>query len=395
VKKVFSIVLALALVLTAVVVSAVPAGAVTPGTVEVCLSNPINFETSDYCIYFHNGSLLKEADSDFIDIIFPTGTNCTGHGAITVYKSPAPLPAEPPCGPCACPPTFYGSATWYGREEVSVSAQPVNDESIRLTLDGTDEYIEKCNFVLIIIEDVVNPISCEHHLEVGSSTHTPVDSEPYTIYCAKIALNGGVNPNTGLAVMNLVSLPCYPIDTSIEAVLADLFIWKTITAGEAKPFTFSVWYWDNVAKTWLKYVSDTSFSDLQTIETGKAYWIKPSRDVTIYIHGYPYIAGQGPPVKWCYPFSWNMVGYASTSNTMLLGDYLQYTIIPPAYDSAVLAVWWFDNGPTTQLYKDTGWRRDADTTDPAGTGYNFVMTAGMGYWMAFVAEACIIPPAPA
>jgi hypothetical protein len=240
---------------------------------------------------------------------------------------------------------------------------------------------------MINIYGIVNPVSCEHHLQVGSSTHTPVASETYTIYCAKLDLVGGKNPDTGLDKMNLISLPCYPVDESIESVLADLFVRATATAGSAYPFSFSVWYWDNVAKTWLKYASDTSFDDLETIEPGKAYWVKPSQDATVYIHGFPYPAGQGPPVKWCYPFSWNMVGYASLVDDFA-SKYLAYTLIPPMYAQyCVLAIWDFDE--STQLYAPTTWNGQV----PPGVGNDPTLIHGQGYWMAFIAEGCIIPPA--
>jgi hypothetical protein len=99
VKKVFGIVLALALLLTAALASAVPASAVTDGTVEVCLSNPIAKQASDYCISFHNGSLLKGDDGDFIDVMFPVGTDVSTVTAVEVWKSPAPLPPPPPSKP--------------------------------------------------------------------------------------------------------------------------------------------------------------------------------------------------------------------------------------------------------------------------------------------------------
>jgi len=376
VKKIFSIVLALALVLTAVVASTVPAGAVTAGTVNVCLSDPIALQTSDYCISFHNGSLLKGDNGDFIDVMFPYGTDASGATVMRVMKSPAPPPAPPFwCMPCIC-----ANSTAWAAPATAVTLGTIQYEPgyIRIELAG-GQVIEKCYFVLIVIANVVNPTSCNHHLQVGTSTHTPTVSNDYTIYCAKIDLVGGVNPATGMAMMNLISLPCYPLDTSIEVVLASLFLQAQATAGSANPFSFSVWYWDNVAKVWEKYVSDTSFSDLQTIEPGKAYWVKPSSDATIYIHGTPYPPGQGPPVKWCYPFSWNMVGFASLSN-MAASDYLAYTVIP-FYGDAVLAIWSYNSAPGVQWYVDTGW-----------PGVDPTLVPGQGYWMAFIAEACIIPP---
>jgi hypothetical protein len=384
VKKIFGIVLALALVLTMAVASAVPVAAVSAGTLNVCVGNPIAGENSTYCITFHNEGTLKSADLDYIDIMFPTGTDVTGATVIKLVKSPAPPPEPTPwCAPCDCD----AQTSLIAETAIDFEPQVVGTKTIRVVLNGTDEYIEKCNFVLIVVDNVTNPWSCSHMLEVGTSTHTPVDSEPYIIYCAKISLNGGVNPNTGLAVMNLISLPCYPLDTSIEAVLQTLFLRATVTAGTAHPFSFSVWYWDNVNKKWLKYASDSSFKDLKTIEAGKAYWIKPSSSIDLYIHGTPYPPGQGPPIKWCYPFCWNMVGFASTKTTINATEYLDYTIIPPAWTSAVMAIWTFDNTVDHQYYVDTGWRQDGSV--------DFAMVPGTGYWMAFIAEACIIPPAPA
>jgi len=300
VKKIFSIVLALALVLTAVVASTVPAGAVTAGTVNVCLSDPIALQTSDYCISFHNGSLLKGDNGDFIDVMFPYGTDASGATVMRVMKSPAPPPAPPFwCMPCIC-----ANSTAWAAPATAVTLGTIQYEPgyIRIELAG-GQVIEKCYF----------------------------------------------------------------------------FLQAQATAGSANPFSFSVWYWDNVAKVWEKYVSDTSFSDLQTIEPGKAYWVKPSSDATIYIHGTPYPPGQGPPVKWCYPFSWNMVGFASLSN-MAASDYLAYTVIP-FYGDAVLAIWSYNSAPGVQWYVDTGW-----------PGVDPTLVPGQGYWMAFIAEACIIPP---
>jgi hypothetical protein len=377
VKKVFGIVIALALVLTMAVASAVPAAAVS-APITVCLSNPIAGENSTYCIFFHNNSLLKGADLDFIDLMFPMGTVCTGATVVSVEKSAAPYTWPASCGPCACPVDYAANVAPAPVTPLSGYYQVASAKSIRVTLNVTGEIIDKCEFVMITVANVTNPWSCSHHLEVGTSTHTPVDSEDYTIYCARLVLAGGKDPLTGLDKMNLISLPCYPIDTSIEVVLADLFCLKAATAGTSTPFSFSVWYYDNVNKAWVKYVSDTSFDDLETIEAGKAYWIKPSTNAVVYIHGSPYPPGQGPPVKWCYPFCWNMVGFASLT-AMNASQYLHYTQIP-FYGHAVLAIWSFDSG--NQIYHDEGWDTD------------FEMTPGQGYWMAFIAEACIIPPAP-
>ena len=386
-KKVFGIVLALALVLTSVVASAVPAAAVTEGTLEVCLSYPLAKELSDYCISFHNGSTLKQT-FDYIDIMFPYGTNATTCSGVKVQYSAAPPPAAPPpvCGPCPCPVNWVAAAGDPPVFEATVTVNIIYPSTIRLHLNSGN--ITKCMYVLIEAYNITNPCSCEHHLQVGTSTHTPVASNDYTIYCAKIDLVGGKTP-AGADKMNLVSLPCYPVDPSIEAVFASLFMLKTLTAGTANPFTFSIWTYDTAAGKWYKYVSDTSFDEIATIDPCKAYWIKPSKKTTIWIHGYPYPPGQGPPIKCCYPPSWNMVGFASYTN-MPASQYLFYTLLAPQFGQyCVIAIWGWD--PTNQIYAPTTWNgalTPAAANDPT-------LVKGRGYWMAFLAECCIIPPAQA
>jgi hypothetical protein len=380
VRKLISILVALGLLISFSAM-ATPVAAVEEGTVSVTLFNPVAKEVSDYCIKFHNIGTLET--DDYIDIMFPLGTDVTGAYVNWVQTRNTPIP-NPPIG---CPPPIVpvAACNWTDPSYPdvvtlpAVTVTPIGTKTLRLTLTGGN--ITKCQNVLISISNVTNPTSCEHHLEVGTTTHTPVDSDPYTIYCAKLTLAGGKYPFTGLDMMNLISLPCYPSDTSIETVLAALFCQVTITANMPNPFSFSVWYWDNAAKKWLKYVSDSSFTDLKTIEAGKAYWIKPSESIDFYVHGDPYPAGQGPPVKWCYPRCWNMVGFASLSS-MNITEYLKYTLLPPTYHDAVMAVWGWNS--TIQSYIDLGW-----------PGVTFNLTPGEGYWMAFLDEACIIPPAQA
>ena len=359
-----------------------PVAAVEEGTVFVGLTNPIAKEVANYCIQFHNIGTLE--DGDYIDIMFPFGTDVTYFSAVTVEKRSGPPPSpSPSCDPACLRP----SCTWGADGEAVPNdlGVAIGTQTIRITLTGIGN-ITKCDYVLVGIQNVTNPTSCSHHLEVGTSAHTPVDSNPYTIYCAKIELEGGPFPATGLDTMNLISLPCYPEDTSIEVVLSTLFCLENYWEFAGSSFTFSVWYWDNAAKKWLKYVSDSSFADLTTIEAGKAYWIKPSLDCTIWIHGYPYPPGQGPPIKWCYPRCWNMVGVACIDDVPA-DEYLAYTRLiadPTLY--AVMAIWDFDEA--TQTYDPLDWTISGNTTDPC-----FDLEAGEGYWMAFFEEACIIPPA--
>lgn len=362
-RKLISILVALGVVLSFSLMAA-PAAAVEE-PVTVCLEEEIACEADNYTIAFHNvGTLLA---GDWIDIMFPKGTLAGSVSGISVSKGATKKSVL--SATCAC----SGGAALTGNYTI------VSNTTIRIALNGTST-IEKCDWVCITVRNVTNPASCNYHLEVGTSTHTPVDSEVYTIYCAKIDLVGGpADPDTGISPMNLISLPCYPDDESIEVVLAELFDEVEDTASTPTPFSFSVWYWDNASDTWMKYVSDSSFTDLDTIEPGKAYWVKPSDSITIKIHGDPYPPGQGPPIKWCYPRCWNMVGVASLNTSQSAAAYLKYAKLAPTYTGeAILAIWGWDE--LNQWYIDMGWPTD------------FVMTPGDGYWMAFLDEACIIPP---
>jgi len=366
VRKLISILVALGVVLSFSLMAA-PAAAVEE-PVTVCLEEEIACTNDTYTISFHNiGTLLE---GDWIDVMFPTGTNLFWMDDVSVYKgakSSAVLSTK-----CECVSTA---------EAVTGTATTVSNTTVRFVL-GASQNITKCDYVCITVENVTNPASCNYHLEVGTSAHTPVDSEEYTIYCAKIALEGGkADPDTGIPPMNLISLPCYPDDESIEVVLKELFDEVEDTASDPTPFSFSVWYWDNENDTWLKYVSDSSFTDLETIEPGKAYWVKPSTDITIKVHGDPYPPGQGPPRKWCYPRCWNMVGFASLIERDA-NEYLAYTLLTPSLNYAVLAIWGWNE--VTQAYETLDW-------DIAGG--TAVLEPGDGYWMAFFDEACIIPPA--
>jgi hypothetical protein len=369
VRKLISILVALGVVLSFSLV-ATPAAAVEE-PVTVCLEEEIACVSDNYTIAFHNiGTLLA---GDWIDVMFPVGTNTFFVSGVTVAKGAkmsSVLSTK-----CVC----SGGTAIGGTYEI------VNNLTVRITL-GAGNNITKCDYVCITVNNVTNPASCNYHLEVGTTAHTPVDSEEYTIYCAKVALEGGkADPDTGLSPMNLISLPCYPDDESIEVVFKELFDEVEDTASTKTPFSFSVWYWDNENDTWLKYVSDSSFTDLDTIEPGKAYWVKPSTDITIKIHGDPYPPGQGPPLKWCYPRCWNMVGFASLVD-MDAEVYLDYTrMIMNTGNYAVLAIWGWD--AELQVYDP----KDFDLN--GSTGADDVLKPGEGYWMAFFEEACIIPPA--
>ena len=363
-KKVFSILLALGLVLTMGVMSAVPAAAVTPGTITVKVSNPLAGELSDYDICFHNGSNLLLADGDYIDIMFPAGTDITTVTAVTTSTSTS-------CG---------GTLTLNTAAFILVGTTAIR---IHVAAD-----ILKCTYVIIEIVDVTNPTSCYHHLQVGSSTHTPSASNDYAIYTAEIFLVPG---------KNLIALPAYPADTSIEVVLADLFA----RAAADPDFSFSVWYWDSWDQVWLKYMSDSSQSDLTVMEAGKAYWIKVSHSISFLFKGDPYPYCQGPPQKWCYPPSWSMIGITGTA-ALWASDYLSDAMLPwPQHNMyAVSTIFGF----TAPAFVDTGWNPGDATNLPTAwmtlpappnvwpQKSDALLQPAVGYFMSFLDYACIIPP---
>jgi hypothetical protein len=268
---------------------------------------------------------------------------------------------------------------------ITIVEPPPVDETVsrtaRIYLDG---YIDKCEWVRIVLTDITNPKSCNHVLEVGTSAHTPVDSEPYTIYSIKMT----ICPDK-----ELISLPAYPADTKIEVVLADFFKKVADTANDPTPFTFSVWYYDAAAKKWLKYASDSSFKDLKTMEAGKAYWIKVNDCTDFYFKGEPYPEDQGPPIKFCqFVECWNMVGIASATD-IYASDYLGNTLLSPTYTQyAVDAIFYWDN--TLEKYVATTWNGQYPIVGGAHGANDPLLESGRGYWMSFRDAACIIPLPP-
>jgi hypothetical protein len=179
-------------------------------------------------------------------------------------------------------------------------------------------------------------------------------------------------------------------------VLADLFA----EAAKDPDFVFSVWYWDSDAQVWLKYMSDSSQSDLTTMEAGKAYWIKVSAAISFFFKGDPYPDDQGPPQKWCYPECWSMIGITGTA-AMDASLFLKDAALPwPHQNSyAVSTIYGFTGG----AYFDTGWIAGPRDNTPAWMGTyavawpgpsDYALQPAVGYFMSFLAPACIIPPLP-
>jgi hypothetical protein len=170
VKIVFSIIVALALALILGLAMAAPAAAVQP-PITVEIANPIAWELSDYTIKFENAGLLL-GPADYIDIMFPTGTDVTTVTGVTVSKGPAST------GP------FAGIVTTY---------HTIGANSVRIYLDAA-EFIERSDWVLIVLDDVTNPGPGDYVLWVGTSTVPPVASDvngpdPVAVYEVTMAVD--------------------------------------------------------------------------------------------------------------------------------------------------------------------------------------------------------------
>jgi len=334
VKKVFSILLALAVVL-GLSLAAMPVGAeLAPPTVE--LSNPIGEELSDYTITFHNPQILKGDDGDYIDVHFPVGTDITGIGVVTVTILPATA--------------------------VAVTPQVFNN-NIRLVLDA-GEIIEKCDYVEIVVPDVLNPEPCYHVLQLGTSNQPMVESASYKIYLIELSLLPG---------WNLISLPGIPEDTAIAAVLKDL-----IDRAALDPtFTFKVYYYD--CTTWYAY-NNGSYASLTTMTECRAYWIWVSAAATFKVKGIWYPLPPGPPLKKCYHECWNMVGFTSNVDR----DPFVPSGVPAAYMETLT--------PPGSVFYILGWDATGQVWDPILGADQLIV--GQGYWMTFIADACFAPPPP-
>ena len=367
-KKLISIAVALAITLSMLV--ALPVAAVVPGTIAVTVVDPLAEQLATWTITFQNSQLLEVGGLDYIDIVLPTG---------------AILPAALTNGVEFTMGTGTSAALAVLGNYVPTSALRVSDTQARFYVNAA---IPANYFVKIQILLVMNPKSCNHTVTVGTSNCCLQTSNPFPIFTAKIDLLKG---------KNLISLPSYPADTSIQIVLAALF--AEAAKVQTPMFTFSVWYWNSWTQKWVIYASDTSFTDLKTMEAGKAYFVKVSAPISFMFKGEPYPKDQGPPQKWCYPKSWSMIGIPTTTPTYA-SDYLFDAMLgwPSDNTYAVSTIFGFNNAPLVQQFVDTGWRpgqRDDSTWQYAQVHAIYddvLLQPKAGYFASFAGEACIIPP---
>ena len=182
-----------------------------------------------------------------------------------------------------------------------------------------------------------------------------VDFSPGCNTTVTITAFASCNVSLGVG-WNLMSLPLIPMDTDIEDVLAPI---------DAN--VVSVWYYD--CGSWYVYKNGTSFDTLETMDYCASYWVCMNASATLQVTGWEYECPPAVPPKCCYHECWNMVGFKSCV-TMNASTYL--ASLSPAGAIFGMLTW---NGTAWQIVT-------ASTT----------LNPGQGYWMAFIADACFVPP---
>ena len=171
---------------------------------------------------------------------------------------------------------------------------------------------------------------------------------------------------------NLISIPLQPQSTSIEQVLLSI-------NGQYR----DVWRYDpfNAGDAWKHYhPAYASFSDLNTIEPNKGYWIYSNQNTTLTISGTPIAATQAMPLK----DGWNLVGWPFSYNQPI-SEALSSLNIGADYDQVTRF------NPSTQSYENYfGQPGDQFSTFEAGKAYYIHATRSVTLNLVFD----ITPPAP-
>jgi len=194
-----------------------------------------------------------------------------------------------------------------------------------------------------------------------SGTHTiSVDASGYEMQILSdveilagnyINLNFIMTPYTEKEIVlsngwNLISLPQEPVDSNIEAILTPILD-KVI----------SVWAYQD-SRWWVYDPTNPGFSDLETMEAGRGYWINMYEDATLML------SGSTPSNTVELVTGWNLVGY--NSDTVLL----VYLALESIQDN-LISVWAYDVKGKWQVY------------DPVNPGFSDLkdMIPGYGYWI--------------
>jgi len=155
----------------------------------------------------------------------------------------------------------------------------------------------------------------------------------------------------------VVSLPLVPLDSAISAVLAGIM-----------DDVISVWYWNAAAARWYSFAPGAA-SDLTSMTDGKAYWINMEAARTLNLAGTEMPEGTQLPPAYDVVVGWNMVGFKSTATNVTATDYLAGTEYVRIYGFKNGA-WFLISGPPFDNPK---------------------MEPGLGYWVAFTEPGTIYP----
>lgn len=403
-KKIFSILLALGLVLGLTVMAAPAVTAQCTGTSVTCavaLNTPVECETTCYNISVTLHSALSVGDK--ISVTFPTTAVISG-ATVTINGS-APLSVNitsggemhiavnssysagtnllvqvcnvdnPPAGayqicvktvwdqcPCCKPFTITSGGS------ISPTAAvwcPCHNVTTTITWNASTNITEVNGWAWgtgnwAVVGNTLS-INCSAMAGLGLSpcgvVELQVNFAPGCNRTLTVTVADAANV-TLVAGWNLISLPIIPLSTNIEAVLADVL-----------PDVMSVWYYDGCTDKWGAYRNGPADFGLTTMEAGKSYWVCMAAPGTLLLCGYELPCPPGAPPCYCYCNCWNMVGFKSTTN-MTRDAYL-------ANLNPALALF----GALT--WNATGWQTvDASTQ----------MNPGVGYWMAFTEDVCFAPP---
>ncbi len=128
----------------------------------------------------------------------------------------------------------------------------------------------------------------------------------------------------------------------------------------------SVWYWDAAAARWYSFAPGAA-SDLTSMRDGKAYWINMETAQTLNLAGREMPVGTQLPPAYNVVVGWNMVGFKSTATNVAAADYLDGTEYVRIY-----------------LFKNGAW-------DLIPAPYSEFLEPGLGYWVAFTEPGTIYP----
>jgi len=130
----------------------------------------------------------------------------------------------------------------------------------------------------------------------------------------------------------------------------------------------SVWHWDTPGEHWHSFAPGAS-SDLSSMTDGKAYWINMDAAQNLTLAGTQMPEGTQLPPAYDVVAGWNMVGFKSTATNVTATDYLAGT--------EYVRIYGFKNGAWFLI---------------SGPPYdNPKMEPGLGYWVAFTEPGTIYP----